>query len=414
MKILQVNTHSGSGGAALVAASLSEAYRAAGNESWLMAGPETRPGPGVFAAPRRPALSSLRGRLDACLGLEDFNFPGSDRLLDLPPGRPDVVQCHNLHGGYFDLRALPALCARTPVVLTLHDAWLLSGHCAHSLDCPRWETGCGSCPYPDLYPAVRRDMTAYNWRRKRRIYSQSRLFAAVPSAWLLERVRRSMLAPALAGAKLIPNGIDLSVFSPGDQRRARESLGLPLDADILLFAAQGGRLNPWKDHATLQAAAGLVAEARKDRKLLFLALGEEAPSELVGRAESRSLAAQPPEAMARFYRAADLYVHAARADTFPSVVIEALACGTPVVATSVGGIPEQVKGLDEHRPAEATGALVAPGDPPALAAAVARLLSDRALLAALGANAAADARRRFDLAAQAAAYLAWFKEILGG
>src|SRR5262245_59012697 len=107
-------------------------------------------------------------------GYEDFNFPASWHLLDLPPERPDILHCHNLHGSYFDLRALPWLSQQVPVVLTLHDAWLLSGHCAHSFDCQRWQTGCGQCPDLAIPPAIRRDATAYNWRRKRDVYTKSR------------------------------------------------------------------------------------------------------------------------------------------------------------------------------------------------------------------------------------------------
>jgi hypothetical protein len=75
-------------------------------------------------------------------------FAGTKRL-ELAD-KPDIVHCHNLHGEYFDLHALDWLSARVPVVITMHDAWLLSGHCVHSLGCGRWETGCGKCPDDSL------------------------------------------------------------------------------------------------------------------------------------------------------------------------------------------------------------------------------------------------------------------------
>jgi glycosyltransferase involved in cell wall biosynthesis len=115
---------------------------------------------------------------------------------------------------------------------------------------------------------------------------------------------------------------------------------------------------------------------------------------------------QDPARVAEHYRAADVYVHAARADTFPTTVLEALACGTPVVASSVGGIPEQVRSLRavEARPAmcvaaaahdiaEATGFLVPPADAAAMADAVRVLLAQPAIRARLSENAAADAVR---------------------
>src|SRR5204862_2786030 len=110
---------------------------------------------------------------------------------------------------------------QVPLVLTLHDGWLLSGHCAHSLDCERWTIGCGHCPDLTLDPAIRRDATAYNWRRKHELFKNSRLYIATPSRWLMQKVERSMLATYVLGARIIPNGVDLPIFHPADQQAAR-------------------------------------------------------------------------------------------------------------------------------------------------------------------------------------------------
>src|ERR671918_1684959 len=96
----------------------------------------------------------------------------------------------------------------------------------------------------------------------------------------------------------------------------------------------------------MRSAIGQLAERRSQRQLIFVALGEDAPAERIGAAEVRFVPYQKDAALvARYYQAADIYIHSARADTFPNTVLEALACGTPVVATAVGGISEQVKGL---------------------------------------------------------------------
>src|SRR5439155_11546406 len=122
------------------------------------------------------------------------------------PQRPDLVHCHNLHAKYFDLRVLPWLSRQVPVVLTLHDAWMLSGLCCHSFDCERWRTGCGQCPhltlYPTIYPGIP-DATHLNWKRKRKIYRRSRLYVATPSRWLMQKVKQSILAPAVIEARVI-------------------------------------------------------------------------------------------------------------------------------------------------------------------------------------------------------------------
>src|SRR5262245_11563282 len=379
LRILQVCTYDTIGGAERIASNLFQTYRARGYGSWLAVGHKLGIDPNVLLIPnhkrRRSWSRSLPGEascsqfpespvqkvsrlralvdaiaepgkaLDRYCGREDFRFPGTWELLNLCRQQPDIVHCHNLHGGYFDLRALPWLSQQVPIVLTLHDAWLLSGHCAHSFGCERWKTGCGKCPDLSIYPAIRRDATAYNWRRKRSIYINSRLYVSTPCQWLMQKVVQSMLAPAIVETRIIPNGVDLRVFRPANRRAVRAMLRVPDDAKVLLFAANGIRNNIWKDFQTMRAAIARVADRLHGQIVLF-ALGEDAPPERLGHASIRFVPYQrDPRSVAQYYQAADLYVHAARADTFPTTVLEALACGTPVVATAVGGIPEQVKGL---------------------------------------------------------------------
>jgi glycosyltransferase involved in cell wall biosynthesis len=409
MRVLQVNTFDAIGGAARIARNLFEIYRDRGHESWLAVGHRDLDDERVVKVPNADAPGQLPRRLakgiEHQLGIEDFHFPGTRRLLELTEGRPDVVHAHNLHGGYFDLRALPWLSGEVPVLLTLHDAWLLSGHCGHSLDCERWTTGCGSCPYLAIDPPVRRDATAFNWRRKRDIYRRSRLHVSAPSRWLLDRVGRSMLADAVVDARVIPNGVDRAVFRPGDPATARAGLGLPSDAAVLLIAGTNVRHNTWKDFATLQAATILLAERLVGRSVVLVALGSEAETDHVGGVEIRSVPYEhDPTAVAAWYRAADVYVHAARAETFPNSIIEALACGTPVVATAVGGIPEQVADGEN-------GFLVPPGDAAALADRLARILGDDREATRLAAGAALSGTR-YDLEHQADTYLEWYKELV--
>jgi glycosyltransferase involved in cell wall biosynthesis len=310
------------------------------------------------------------------------------------------------------------------MILTLHDAWLLSGHCAHSFDCERWQIGCGRCPNLNIYPSVKRDSTEYNWRRKREIYSKCRLYLSTPSRWLMRKVESSILAPAIVEAKVIPYGIDLSVFRTADKAQARESLDLPQDSIVILFAANGIRENVFKDYQTMRKAIGLVAERMRAENILFIALGDTAQTEQIGKAMIHFISFQnDPGTVARYYQASDVYIHAAHVDTFPNTILESLACGTPVVATAVGGIPEQIKGvkgksfeapgLDVYSLNEATGILVAQRDAEMMAAAIEAILSDASLRRRLSENAARDAKERFDLRRQVDDYLGWYQEILG-
>ncbi|NJL92542.1 MAG: glycosyltransferase [Anaerolineae bacterium] len=454
--LAQVSPRDIGGGAERIALDLHQAYRAQGVDSYLVVGTQQRLAADVFALPslaqksgawtrtwlqqaqrledatwpgswrlRRWAhsLATPRKQWAAWRGWEDMHHPGSADLLRLPPCRPDLLHLHNLHGGYFDLRALRWLSAQVPLLLTLHDEWLLTGHCGYSINCERWRTGCGHCPDLKRYPAVQRDATAFNWRRKQQIYARSRLVVATPSAWLMERVRASILMAGVIETRVIPNGVDLDRFAPAEDRRElRQALGLPPDALICLFTGQRPRRNSYKDFPTIYAAFQQFAMQCQsaDRQVVLLILGDEGPPETLNeRAQVRFVPFQSDEtSVARIYQAADLYLHAARADNFPNVILEALASGLPVIATGVGGIPEQVQSLEPgsrwvaHSPEAATGWLVETGDSAAMAAAIHHLAQQPSLHAQLARNAVQDARQRFSLALSVERYLQWSAAIV--
>ena len=88
--------------------------------------------------------------------------------------------------------------------------WMLTGHCAHSISCDRWEIGCGRCPDLNLYPSIKRDGTKKNLRVKEAIYKKSRFYISTPSKWLMKKVKRSVLKYSAIDYRVIPTGIDLS------------------------------------------------------------------------------------------------------------------------------------------------------------------------------------------------------------
>jgi glycosyltransferase involved in cell wall biosynthesis len=444
LKVLQVGTLNEGGGAASIARSLSEGLQVRGHRAWLAVGRRSGSDPSVFQIPderragyRVTGYTALQRALGARAGSspgrgwgligrllrlathpralaarfaghEDFGFSGTRDLLGLPPVRPDIVHCHNLHGDFFDLGALSWLSREIPTVLTLHDSWLLTGHCAHSFECDRWIKGCGSCPDLSIYPSIRRDGTAANWTRKRDIYAGSRLYVTTPSSWLMDRVGRSMLWPAAELSRVIPNGVDQSIFKPGDQSGARRELGIPPGGPVVLFMS-GRHEQPWTDHAALATAIKLISDSH--RSVAFISLGGESnPRVSRGAQVIRAPYQTDPHRMAMYYQASDVFLHCARVATSPVSILESLACGTPVAASAVGGIPEQIRPLASS-PAP-TGVLVNQSDAAAMARAVVSILDDENLKRQLGDNGVRDVRARFDRITQLNAYIEWYRTII--
>ena len=362
-----------------------------------------------------------------CVGLEDFPFPESGEILNLVPNKPDVVNFHVLHGGYFDLSYLPEISKEVPVVVSMHDAWLLSGHCAHSFGCERWKTGCGECPDLLCYPGIWKDDTHAKWKKKKKVYANSKIYVTAPSNWLMDNVKKSILMPGIIEERVINHGVDLSKFFPANKARMRQKMGFDHDSKILVFTANGIRRNIFKDYRTLRQTVSMLAEKCEKQKILFIALGEKSPVEKIGQAEIRFIPyKKDPRDVADYYRIADLYVHAARAETWGLTITEALACGVPVVASAVGGIPEQIKGLkcvmsgvhqdivslNKYDISEATGILVPPQDAQSMAECIMTLLDSEEICKQLGVNGAEEACRRFDIKRQINEYMDWYREIV--
>jgi glycosyltransferase involved in cell wall biosynthesis len=441
--ILQVASALEGGGGEQISLRLHRAFRRLGHRSILFAGrvsattdedvfalpgrwEASRRARAVYAVCRRIlALTGGRGRRrllplfetvmfprftwDLWRGHEDFTQPGSRLLLSLCPERPDAALLHNLHArwnrreGFFDLTYLEPLGRELPVVLAPQDPWLLTGHCAHPIDCPRWRTGCGACPDLAIYPAVRRDATAVNFRRKRTIFARSRLHVAAPSQWLTAMFAESGIA--LAGLRRIYNGVDTGRFRPGPSAAARELLGLPADRKIVLVSGNALRTNPWKGFSWLIDAARRLADEGQPTPVDFLCAGDAGETEefgpvrvvFAGRLKDASR-------MAEYYRAADVYFQPSRADTAPFSVLEAMSTGRPVVATAVGGIPEQVQ---DGR----SGFLARPGDSQAMADRIGALLADPALARDMGERGRLRVLEYFDFSRQTDDLLAWMQEL---
>lgn len=435
MKILLLSTYDKGGGAEKVAYDLMSTYRSRGHEVRMLVRyrrtldpdvqevdpyKETSSWSGLCVSAERSlrSLPQFRGQyrlvdwlrrsawprrwLDQASGIEDFNYPYSYHLADDKDWLPDVVHAHNLHGDYFDLRSFNQLSKKVSVVWTLHDTWAFTGHCAYFLNCQRWQDGCGQCPDLDRPPTVIRDQTAENWNRKRQIYSSSRLSIVTPSNWLMSYVKQSILKSQ--NTKVIPNGVDLSVFTQGNRQQARYILGLPQNVFICTFVAySGGGENPYKDVSTIERAVKIVTEQFGKDSILFVCIGGERPSQPKLQHYYTGYISDV-QRLALYYQASDVLLHAAKAENFPCVIIEAMACGTPIIATEVGGIPEQV--VDNE-----SGFLVKEGDSTAMAQRIIESMQQPDVLKNIGQAALARVHQLYGLDDQCNSYLEWFTEL---
>jgi glycosyltransferase involved in cell wall biosynthesis len=276
--------------------------------------------------------------------------------------RADLIHLHWVNDLLDYAHVLPRIPASVPVVWTLHDMSPFTGGCCYALDCVRFQTGCGCCPQLASDRPV--DLSARSSRRRARALRaiRSRLHLVAPSAWMARMAASSRLFAGLPCA-VIPNAVDLACFNPRHREAGRAHLGLAPTTALLLFVAASVS-NPVKGMDILLAALPQL-QAACPVPLAVACIGsrpEALPAGVrwLGRVTD-------PEALAALYAAADLLVVPSLIDNAPNVIAEAHACGLPVLASAVGGIPEMVE-------PGVTGELVQPADSAALATAAAALL----------------------------------------
>lgn len=347
MKILHINTLDSKGGAARVASVLTQETNSRGHDASLAVGAKLSSNPKSFTINGHNFLSycsrtligkdifyAINCRLRVFLA-NDLKYFNNRRLFSSREFKEaDIIHCHNLHGNYFNLVSLEEISKLKPVVWTLHDMWSLTGHCAHSFECQKYQTGCNHCPHLNVYQKIAWDNSLKLWQEKKNIYQKSKLEIVVPSLWLKDIVEKSILDQH--PLDLIYNGIDINIFRPQDKLQARRELGLPIDKKIVLFLADGGKNNQWKGW---KYADKLTEFWAKDKNVFFLCIG--------GRGKNINNISftdyvKDPKKIAKYYAAVDVFLFPSIAENFPLVVLEAMSCGLPILAFAVGGVPEAV------------------------------------------------------------------------
>lgn len=404
LKVLHLNSSDGSGGAAIAAQRLHQGLLAQGVESRFLVGTAQRESEQVATIPRRVWLENSIARVSWRLGLNDLHAVSSFAIPNHEFYQSaDILNFHNLHGGYFNYRSLPHLTANKPAVYTLHDMWSFTGHCVYSFDCDRWKTGCGRCPYPNTYPAIQRDTSALEWWLKRRTYSKSNLVVVALSQWLMEQAQQSILGGL--PIHYIPNGIDTAAYQPLDQAQCRAALGIPVGKNVLMFGAQS-LSDPRKGGDLLfQALQSLPASLRAETVLLTIGSESIKSSESFGMTVYHFGYVSSDRLKTVLYSAADLFILPTRADNLPVVLQESMACGTPMVSFKIGGVPDLV------RPG-VTGYLAEPENAADLSRGISSLLEDHSLRLEMGRSCREIAVKEYAVELQAQRYRQLYQQRL--
>ena len=313
----------------------------------------------------------------------------------------DVVALYWINGAFILPEWLSEI--RKPLVWRLSDVWPFTGGCHYPGGCNGFERACGKCPQMRQPSAT--DSSNRLWLRKQKAWKMLNLTIAAPSHWMAGLARRSSLF-ADCRIEVIPTGVDLDRYRPGDRQAARARWGLPQDRLLIMFGALSPTNDVRKGYRELQQALEFVARSPLASRVLAVVFGNDAhlieelpiPAASLGRLKG-------DDALAAAYNCADVVVVPSLEDNLPNVALEAIACGTPVAAFDVCGMPEIVK--DGWN-----GRLAVDGDSDGLGRALVEMLQTRASFLAMRSNARSHAEENFSLSRQAHRYLSLYESLL--
>ena len=251
---------------------------------------------------------------------------------------PDIIHLHNLHGYYINIEVLFNYLKNSakPVVWTLHDCWAFTGHCAYFdfAGCEKWEKGCFGCPQKKSYPSsILIDRSEKNYIQKKRLFTTlSNMTVVTPSEWLAGLAKKSYLGKY--NIRVINNGIDTEVFKPTlGNFRQKYNIG---SKKIILGVA-----GVWDRRKGLEDFYKLSSILEDSYQIVLVGLNEKQisalPKNIIGISSTESASE-----LAELYSAADVFVNPTYEDNYPTVNLEAQACGTPVITYNTGGSPESV------------------------------------------------------------------------
>lgn len=249
---------------------------------------------------------------------------------------PDIIQLHNIHGYYINIELLFQYIDRKkiPVVWTLHDCWAFTGHCAHfeTVQCYKWRTQCYNCQLKCEYPrSFICDNSKRNYQQKKELFtSLDNMTLVVPSNWLLNYVKQSFLAKY--PVRVINNGIDHQVFKPTLGNWKKENR---LENKKVILGVAG----TWSSIKGLDDMVQLADLLDETYQVVVIGVSKiqkkGLPEKVIGIERIYN-----SNKLAEIYSGAEFFVNPTYADNFPTVNLEALSCGTPVITYKTGGSPE--------------------------------------------------------------------------
>ena len=270
-------------------------------------------------------IYSIFGTLELIKKLDDFS--------------PDIVHLHNLHLWVVNVPILMKYLKRkkVKVVWTLHDCWSFTGRCPHFLitKCEQWKYGCDKCVFPkESYPhTFFFDKASVMWKKKKKWFSGfDNLTIVTPSEWLGNLVKESFLRDY--PIRIIKNGIDLDVFK---ERTSAFRKKYDIENKKIIL----GVAFDWGYRKGLDIFCELSQKLTEEYRIVLVGTTEDIDKELPSNIISINRTSDPIE-LAELYSTADVFLNPTREDTFPTVNMEALACGTPVITFDTGGSPEIV------------------------------------------------------------------------
>ena len=351
MKILHIAPSDSKGGASLAARRLHEGLRDTGIDSRMLVVHKATDDPDIFSYASKSlyrferAFAGIERRVIAKsqpLGAErvSTNFVRSLTIRKYLRKHADaLIHIHWPGDGLLDVGLFAELALRGPFCWTFHDMWGMTGGCHYDQLCGKWKLGCRKCPQvsPLLYWAPR-----LSWLQKKRLWKSDRMNIICPSHWMKEEAEKS---PILQYASLhyVPNPIDTEAFTAKDKRQCRETLGIPTDRSIILFGAANSVHDKRKGYAYLLDSLKRLRQSYTPRDLHLVVFGSKSSvTEIEGYPTTFLGEIRGADRLAEVYSAADVFVAPSLQDNLPNTIVEAISCGTPVVAFNVGGVSDIV------------------------------------------------------------------------